>query len=434
MGKRALPATHVRDKIVDVLMGFAGRDNFITIPVTFVKFCDGDLAIAALFSQILYWTGVTDDPEGWIAKSFEDWQDEICLTRTQLDRATRELAKVGLQVKKGRSRYHNFAPTIHYRFDREVLGKAANAFFADPVNGRQKMKGQRKNNLPKLNELDLLKISETETLSFNESDSLNVSESYKETIEKSIERLPISAATQTDSADASLADEADDDAMFPVSSKGSAATKSARADKAQKRLAQQTIPPTPLTPAPAVRKGKTAAAKSDKPAPAKKREKGSFARILDDAWKKGVSGYLLTMLVGTAKADRGLYHTWRLDGKRYNAGEETDDRPMTEAEVYAFGKWYKRAYPEANMPEKPEVVWQKIVGFRCDDRYEQFLDDATYDVQKIYHSAPVTPVEDADRPVASKEAQRALLEEAGTLFKRWSGGKTLTLKDDGDAQ
>ncbi len=257
MNKRQIPATHVRDSILNVMMGFAGKDNFVTIPLTFARFCDGDLIIAALFSQILYWTGVTDDPEGWIAKSYEDWHEELSLTRSQVDRSVKALEKIGLQTDKRRSRYHDFAPTIHYRFDKEILSAAANAFFADPVNGTQKMKGKHVSNLPSIKQKHLLNISKSESLNINESEMLENNESYRETMEESIEEniTTFVPATQTRAVSLSdqidtdpIANEADDEQFFPLKGKNSPAKTIEKPSRTKTK--DKTTPPAPSLPAP----------------------------------------------------------------------------------------------------------------------------------------------------------------------------------------
>jgi hypothetical protein len=174
--------TVVRNNVLSVMRGFAGKENFITIPKTFIDFCDGDMIIAAFFSQCLYWTGITDDPEGWIVKSYEDWEEEIRLSRTQVVRCVAALEQVGLRVKKARSRFHSFAPVLHYRFDVDVLTEKAEAFFENASAETLHMRGFRKSNLKVSNKSKVEDLSK----SFN-------TESMEETTE---EEKEIALATQ----------------------------------------------------------------------------------------------------------------------------------------------------------------------------------------------------------------------------------------------
>jgi biotin operon repressor len=264
MKKRDVPVTQIRDGILNIMMGFAGKDNFVTIPLTFARFCDGDLIIAALFSQVLYWTGVTDDPNGWVAKSYEDWSAEISLTRSQIDRAVKALEKVGLETKKERSKYHDYAPTIHYRFNREVLSKAATAFFEDPVNNRQEMRGKRVSNLPKVkqklllnsNESDLLNLSKSHSMNSNESEALDFNKSLLETGRDLVETeerettfAPVGAGADIPLQGDPRALLEDANEMLPLEGKNST-RKENSTRKPTKTTATTPIPPTPLSAAP----------------------------------------------------------------------------------------------------------------------------------------------------------------------------------------
>jgi hypothetical protein len=118
----ALTATTLtRDDFLGMFMGFAGQANTIHVPKPFLMLCDYDFPAAVLLNQILYWMPRAASKEGWVIKSYAQWFEEICLTEYQIRRATKKLAQMGLQTILKRSRIHNAAPTIHYRFDKMVL-------------------------------------------------------------------------------------------------------------------------------------------------------------------------------------------------------------------------------------------------------------------------------------------------------------------------
>lgn len=389
MSKRPIPATHVRDSVLNVMMGFAGKDNFVTIPLTFAKFCDGDLIIAALFSQILYWTGVTDDPEGWIAKSYEDWHEELSLTRSQVDRSVKALEKIGLQTDKRRSRYHDFAPTIHYRFDKEVLSAAANAFFADPINGKQKMKGKHVSNLPKIKQKHLLNISKSQSLNISESEMLDNSESYRETMEGSIEESINTYAPAI--ADAPVLPSQTD------TSSVQGAEKSARTDKAPKaeKKAQDILPPDPHSAAPLPPK-----------------EKSILAWIIDDVWANrqgartdahGVWKRLLPVLVGNSKKADNV------------------EPPATECEIVAFGRWYRYYNPQTALPMDAKVAsW--FGQFRLASDYERRVRSVEKEVAILYHGEAIAPKPDTNPSSTVSQADiDAALKRADDLFTQMQG-------------
>lgn len=101
-----------REIVSDIIKSFAGQANVITVPVALIKFCD-DWNAAVLLNQLLYWSDKTKNDEGWIYKSAEDWNEEICLSRYQVTQAKNKLEKMGIietTLKKA-----NGSPTLHYR-------------------------------------------------------------------------------------------------------------------------------------------------------------------------------------------------------------------------------------------------------------------------------------------------------------------------------
>ena len=61
----------------------------------------GGGAIPGLFlSQAFYWTSRVKNPEGWFYKTQKEWTDETALTRSEQERARRQLKKNGLIEEK----------------------------------------------------------------------------------------------------------------------------------------------------------------------------------------------------------------------------------------------------------------------------------------------------------------------------------------------
>lgn len=89
----------------------------------------GDLVTGLLLSQIVYWhlpdsrqktrLRVEKDGHLWLVKARHEWWEECRLTPRQVDRALRNLQKLGLIVTR-RFRF-NGAPTLHIRLDREAF-------------------------------------------------------------------------------------------------------------------------------------------------------------------------------------------------------------------------------------------------------------------------------------------------------------------------
>lgn len=90
----------------------SGQSNILTIPRIFIE-ATGDIESALFLSQLLYWTGRSTRPDGYIYKTYREWQEEIGLTQHQVSRATNKLKSFGILetvLKKA-----NGSPTVHYR-------------------------------------------------------------------------------------------------------------------------------------------------------------------------------------------------------------------------------------------------------------------------------------------------------------------------------
>jgi hypothetical protein len=135
-----------RTQVTSLFQKFAGQSATLVIPRPYIDFCEGDHLAALLFSQMLYWSERTDDPDGWFAKSYEDWYEEIGLTERQIkrivsgDKRRKEdgfsLESVGIETKLARSDYYKGAATLHYRVNREKLEGKINAFSQVPTIAR----------------------------------------------------------------------------------------------------------------------------------------------------------------------------------------------------------------------------------------------------------------------------------------------------------
>ena len=77
----------------------------------------GSVNAAMMLSQCLYWSQFTDDPEGWIYKTREDWTAELGLSRREQEYARRALVSLGILVEAKAGN----PCRLHYRVDLEKL-------------------------------------------------------------------------------------------------------------------------------------------------------------------------------------------------------------------------------------------------------------------------------------------------------------------------
>ncbi len=77
-----------------------------------------------MVSQALYWSSVTDDPQGWFYKSAADWQRETSITLAQQEHARAILRKTSFWQEARR----DTPARLYYRVDFEQLRQALAQF------------------------------------------------------------------------------------------------------------------------------------------------------------------------------------------------------------------------------------------------------------------------------------------------------------------
>jgi hypothetical protein len=103
--------------LISTLISLSGEENTIVVRRSFVQFT-GTLEAGMLLSQLLYWTPKST-MNGWIAKTDDDFSNELCLTQYAVRKARSELEKCGILETKLKK--FNGAPTVHYRLDLDAL-------------------------------------------------------------------------------------------------------------------------------------------------------------------------------------------------------------------------------------------------------------------------------------------------------------------------
>ena len=108
----------LRKSIFDLLTEMSGQENVLAVHRILIDFM-GDIDGALLLNQLLYWHKKGNNPEGWIYKSFKEWEREIALSEYKVNKARRKMESMGIletTVKKA-----NGSPTVHYRLKVEAL-------------------------------------------------------------------------------------------------------------------------------------------------------------------------------------------------------------------------------------------------------------------------------------------------------------------------
>lgn len=120
--------TDLKSQAYELLRQFAGQANTLTIPRPFITMT-GSLEAALLLSQVIYWSDRSTMKDGWFAKSYAEWEDELTLTQYQVSKAVKLLKDFGVET---RLKKFKDAPTVHYRIDQAVFLNRIMKFFDNP--------------------------------------------------------------------------------------------------------------------------------------------------------------------------------------------------------------------------------------------------------------------------------------------------------------
>lgn len=90
-----------------------GQTQTITAPRALVALT-GDLKSAILLSQIIYWSKINANQDGWFYKTYDEWSVEIALSKHEVARSVDQLvAEETVETKVAKV---NGTPKVHYRF------------------------------------------------------------------------------------------------------------------------------------------------------------------------------------------------------------------------------------------------------------------------------------------------------------------------------
>jgi len=104
--------------MVNFIKETSGQTNILTIPRIYITLT-GDIKSALFLSQCVYWSDKSNSGDGYFYKTHKEWQEELCLTRRDVDAARKKLTRV-LTTKSKMARGQR---TLHFMIDFEELSK-----------------------------------------------------------------------------------------------------------------------------------------------------------------------------------------------------------------------------------------------------------------------------------------------------------------------
>ena len=111
-----------QQEVFNLIQSLTGQKNILTIPRELINYT-GSLETGLFLSQLIYWCDRGGNKQGWIYKTYKEWQEEICLTEYAIRKSARQLKDMGIletKIKKA-----NGNPTVHYRLN---ISKFADSF------------------------------------------------------------------------------------------------------------------------------------------------------------------------------------------------------------------------------------------------------------------------------------------------------------------
>lgn len=100
------------DAIIRLTQEISGQKSMVGIPRIYIKITK-NLSIGGVLSQVVFWGGKTDRPDGFFYKSGEQWLKELELSYHQITQMTNRLVDWGLIEKQDLP--HNRTHKMHYR-------------------------------------------------------------------------------------------------------------------------------------------------------------------------------------------------------------------------------------------------------------------------------------------------------------------------------
>jgi hypothetical protein len=317
------------------------------------------------------------DGKWWVYNSYEQWAKKFFrwLTPRGVQNVILHLEKLKiLESTQGVS--DKYDRRKWYTVNRDVLETVVDNHYAHSAENVSSHSAESApSNVHNLHPLNVHKMHDEKT---------------ENTTERTTEKKETTLSASAESAvspvnDWSIADEADDAAMFVPKGKKQI---SAQAENGSKRLSKPTTTPPSPTPSPApvaVDDVERFSAKLDEAKGEKaKRKPNHTALVINTVWGKAVSGGLLPMLMGNAK--KAPWKDHNIEGG------------MTEIEIFAFSRWYKKHNPGMNLVEQPHKVWAAVQSFRDAIDYDGWITEG----EKLF---PVYfPKENAAPPVVEERA------------------------------
>ncbi|OOE41381.1 hypothetical protein [Salinivibrio kushneri] len=117
-----------------IIAELLGQGANLSISRIVVRMCEGNYTVAAVLSQLIFWSNRASQKGGWFYKSQVELAEELELSRDQVKRAISKAKSLHSDVIETRVRRANGAPTTHFKINFESLIEAAKTVMAESPN------------------------------------------------------------------------------------------------------------------------------------------------------------------------------------------------------------------------------------------------------------------------------------------------------------
>lgn len=86
----------------ELLAHFSGQSSIVTVPKLYIKIAKGQRR-GTVLNQCIFWSNKSECEDGWFYKTYEEWDDEICIPERTLRRYFERLENLGFietKIKK----------------------------------------------------------------------------------------------------------------------------------------------------------------------------------------------------------------------------------------------------------------------------------------------------------------------------------------------
>src|SRR5699024_8772118 len=109
------------DDIKNVITTFSGTERHITVQRVYLELL-GDFNTAAFLNQLIFWSYKTRRSDGYLYKTYTEWNKKLLLSEYQVRRSVKTLKDRGfIDTKLKRA---NGSPTLHYKVNMEKLSES----------------------------------------------------------------------------------------------------------------------------------------------------------------------------------------------------------------------------------------------------------------------------------------------------------------------